>query len=126
MTITLLPAQLVALTGGVLIVVSAWLDWIRPSRPCGPAMGLSAFDVPAQFLVRNRGLFISRTGPSLGVLVFVLGAACLVGALVAPCVCSRCRAGPARWSSRSGSRSGYATSAPAHSATYWESALWWR
>ena len=84
MTITLLPGQLVALTGGVLIVVSAWLDWIRPSRPFGPRMGLSAYDVPAQFLVRNRGLFISRTGPSLGVLVFVLGAACLVGALVGP------------------------------------------
>ncbi|MFL6243516.1 MAG: hypothetical protein ACJ73V_10905 [Acidimicrobiia bacterium] len=34
-TITLLPGQLVALAGGVLIVVSAWLDWIRPSRPFG-------------------------------------------------------------------------------------------
>jgi hypothetical protein len=62
-TITLLPGQLVALAGGVLIVVSAWLDWIRPSRPFGPATGLSAYDVPAQFLVRNRGLFLSRTGP---------------------------------------------------------------
>ena len=84
MTITLLPGQLVALTGGVLIVVSAWLDWIRPSRPFGPAMGLSAYDVPAQFLVRNRGLFLSRTGPSLGVLVFLLGAACIVAAFVGP------------------------------------------
>jgi len=83
-TITLLPGQLVALAGGVLIVVSAWLDWIRPTRPFGPAMGLSAYDVPAQFLVHNRGLFVSRTGPSLGVLVFLLGAVCLVAALVRP------------------------------------------
>ena len=83
-TITLLPGQLVALAGAVLIIVSAWLDWIRPSRPFGPPMGLSGYDVPAQFLVRNRGLFLSRTGPSLGVLVFLLGAACLVAALVGP------------------------------------------
>jgi hypothetical protein len=83
-TITLLPGQLVALAGGVLVVVSAWLDWIRPSRPLGPAMGLSAYDVPAQFLVRDSGLFASRGGPSLGVLVLLLGAACLVAALVRP------------------------------------------
>jgi hypothetical protein len=83
-TITLLPSQLVALAGGVLIVVSAWLDWIRPNRPFGPATGFSAYDVPAQFLVRDSGLFSSRAGPSLGVLVFLLGAACVVAALVRP------------------------------------------
>jgi hypothetical protein len=83
-TITLLPGQLVALAGGVLVVVSAWLDWIRPSRPFGPAMGFSAYDVPAQFLVRDNGLFASRGGPSLGVLVFLLGAGCLIAALVRP------------------------------------------
>jgi hypothetical protein len=84
LTITLLPGQVVALAGGVLSVVSAWLDWIRPSRPFGPPMGFSAYDVPVQFLFRNSGLFVSRTGPSLGVLVFLLGAACMVAALVRP------------------------------------------
>jgi hypothetical protein len=83
-TITLLPDQLVALSGGVLVVVSAWLDWIRPSRPFGPSVGFSAYNVPAQFLVRDNGLFVSRGGPSLGVLVFLVGAACLVAALVRP------------------------------------------
>jgi hypothetical protein len=68
-TITLLPGQLVALAGGVLVVVSAWIDWIRPSRPFGPALGLSAYDVPAQFLVRNQGLFESRRGPSFAAIV---------------------------------------------------------
>jgi hypothetical protein len=79
-----LPGQLVALAGGVLVVVSAWLDWIRPSRPFGPTMGISAYDVPAQFLVRDNGLFASRGGPSLGLLVLVLGAGCLIAALVRP------------------------------------------
>jgi hypothetical protein len=83
-TITLAPGQLVALAGGVLVVVSAWLDWIRPSRPFGPAMGFSAYDVPVQFLVRDNGLFASRGGPSLGVALFIVGAACLVAALVRP------------------------------------------
>jgi len=83
-TVTLLPGQLVALAGGVLVVVSAWLDWIRPSRPFGPAAGFSAYDVPAQFLVRDSGLFINRAGPSLGLLVFLVGATCLVAALVSP------------------------------------------
>ena len=66
----------------MLVVVSAWLDWIRPSRPFGPAVGFSAYNVPAQFLVRDNGLFVSRGGPSLGILVFLVGAACLVAALV--------------------------------------------
>jgi hypothetical protein len=83
-TVTLVPAQLVVLAGGVLVVVSAWLDWIRPSRPFDPAVGFSAYNVPAQFLVRDSGLFASRGGPSLGVLVFLLGAACLVAALIRP------------------------------------------
>jgi hypothetical protein len=83
-TITLLPGQLVALAVGVLVVVSAWLDWIRPSRPFGPAMGFSAYDVPAQFLVRDNGLFASRGGPSLGVALFIVGAVCLVAAMVRP------------------------------------------
>lgn len=83
-TITFLPSQLVALAGGALIVVSAWLDWIRPSRPFGPATGFSAYDVPAQFLFLNRGLFESRRGPSLGLLIFFIGVVCLVAALVRP------------------------------------------
>jgi hypothetical protein len=83
-TITLLPSQLVALAGGVVIVVSTWLDWIRPSRPFGPAMGFSAYDVPAQFLFLNRGLFESRRGPSLGLLIFFIGLVCLVAALARP------------------------------------------
>jgi len=40
--------------------------------------------VPAQFLVRDSGLFVNRAGPSLGLLVFFVGAACLVAALVRP------------------------------------------
>ena len=84
MTITLGAGQLVTLAGGVLIVVSAWLDWIRPSRPFGPAMGFSAYDVPAQFLFRNRGLFESRSGPSLGLVIFVIGVVCVMAALVRP------------------------------------------
>jgi hypothetical protein len=40
--------------------------------------------LPAQFLVRDNGLFAPRGGPSLGLLVFVLGAGCLIAALVRP------------------------------------------
>jgi hypothetical protein len=40
--------------------------------------------VPAQFLVRDQGLFASRGGPSLGVALFIIGAVCLVAALVRP------------------------------------------
>lgn len=40
--------------------------------------------MPAQFLVRDQGLFASRGGPSLGVALFIVGAVCLVAALVRP------------------------------------------
>jgi hypothetical protein len=82
-TITLLPGQVVSLIGGVLVVVGGWLDWFRPSRELGSTLGLSAYDIPAQFLVRERA-FADRGGPALGVLVFLLGVVCLIAALVRP------------------------------------------
>jgi len=50
----------------------------------GPAAGFSAYDVPARFLARDSGLFINRAGPSLGLLVFLVGAfVAIVGGLAA-------------------------------------------
>lgn len=83
-TITLLPAQLVALAGGVLILVGAWLDWFRPDREFGPAFGLNAYDVPVKFLFRDSGLFASRSGPAIGWLIALVGLGCIVAALVRP------------------------------------------
>jgi hypothetical protein len=83
-TITLLPAQLVALAGGVVILVGAWLDWVRPDRQFGPAFGLNAYDVPVKFLFRDSGLFFDREGPAIGWLILVVGIVCIVAALVRP------------------------------------------
>jgi len=83
-TITLLPAQLVALAGGVVILVGAWLDWVRPDRRFGPAFGLNAYDVPIKFLLRDSGLFANRGGPAIGWLIALLGLGCIVAALVRP------------------------------------------
>lgn len=40
--------------------------------------------MPAQFLARDSGLFVSRGGPSLGLLLFLVGAVRLVAALARP------------------------------------------
>ena len=84
-TITLLPPQLVALVGGVMILVGAWLDWFRPDRQFGgPAFGLNAYDVPVKFLFRDRGLFFDRGGPTIGWLLLLVGIVCVVAALARP------------------------------------------
>lgn len=83
-TITLLPAQLMALAGGVVILVGAWLDWFRPDRRFGPAYGLNAYDVPVKFLFRDSGLFLHREGPTIGWLILLVGVACVVAALARP------------------------------------------
>jgi hypothetical protein len=85
-TITLLPGQLLTLAGGVLVLVSGWLDWLRPAgqRELGIPYGLSAYDVPARFLLRDTGLFQGTGGPSIGVFVVLLAVVCLVAALVRP------------------------------------------
>lgn len=80
-TITLLPGQLVALAGGILIVVGAWLDWVRPDREFGLALGFNAYDVPARFLFRDSGFVVNRGGPTIGWLVLLLGIASIVTAL---------------------------------------------
>jgi hypothetical protein len=85
-TITLLPGQLLALAGGVLVLVSGWLDWLRPAgqRELGIPYGLSAYDVPARFLLRDSGLFRGTGGPSVGVFVVILAIVCLVAAFARP------------------------------------------
>jgi hypothetical protein len=83
-TITLLPPQLVALAGGIVILVGAWLDWFRPDRQFGPAFGLTAYDVPVKFLFRDTGLFLNRGGPTIGWLLLLVGLACVVAALARP------------------------------------------
>jgi hypothetical protein len=83
-TITLRPPQLVALAGGVVILVGAWLDWFRPDREFGPAFGLNAYDVPVKFLFRDTGLFLNRGGPTIGWLLLLVGLACVVAALARP------------------------------------------
>ena len=84
-TITLFPPQLVALIGGVLVLLGTWLDWIRPDREdFGPAYGLNAFDVPIKFLFRDSGLFLNRGGPALGWLMALVGLACIAAALARP------------------------------------------
>ena len=84
-TVTLLPGQLLALAGGVLVLVSGWIDWIRSSDArLGIPYGLSAYDIPARFLLRDSGLSFGTGGPALGVFVFVLAIVCLVAALARP------------------------------------------
>jgi hypothetical protein len=84
-TITLLPGQLLALAGGVLVLVSGWIDWIRSSDArLGIPYGLSAYDIPARFLLRDSGLSFGTGGPAIGVSVFVLAIVCLVAALARP------------------------------------------
>ena len=80
-TISLLPAQIVSLVGGLLIVVGAWLDWVRADRESGLAFGLNAYDIPARFLLRDSGFIANRSGPTIGWLVLLLGIACIVAAL---------------------------------------------
>jgi hypothetical protein len=80
-TITLVPGQIVSLAGGVLVMVGAWLDWVRPDREFGPAFGLNAYDVPARFLFRDSGFALNRGGPTIGWLVAILGVVCIVAAL---------------------------------------------
>lgn len=83
-TITLLPPQLVALIGGVLVLLGAWLDWFRPDRRFGPPVGLNAYDVPVKFLFRDSGIFLNRAGPAIGFLIALVGLACIAAALVRP------------------------------------------
>jgi hypothetical protein len=83
-TITLLPPQLVALIGGVLVFVGPWLDWFRPDREIGSPFGLNAYDVPAKFLFRDSGIFLNRGGPALGFLIALVGLACIAAALARP------------------------------------------
>jgi len=80
-TISLLPGQVVSLAGGVLVMVGAWLDWVRPDRDFGPPFGLSAYDVPARFLFRDSGFAVNRGGPTIGWLVAIVGVVCIVAAL---------------------------------------------
>jgi hypothetical protein len=83
-TVTLLPPQLVSLIGGVLIMIGAWLDWVRPDRESGLAFGLKAYDVPARFLLRDSGFISNRGGPTIGWLVAIVGIAGIVVALTRP------------------------------------------
>ena len=73
---------IVALAGGILLAVSSWLAWLNSFElpgAVGRSEPFSGYDTPARFLVDNDA---DLGGPSIGVLVLVVGTVALVGAIV--------------------------------------------
>ncbi|MGH9032269.1 MAG: hypothetical protein ACRDY4_10850, partial [Acidimicrobiia bacterium] len=75
--IALGPGQIVTLVGAALVLISGWLNWADVEG----GFTASAYKFPAAFLKDNT-VDIPDSGVNLGVLILVLVAACVVGALV--------------------------------------------
>jgi hypothetical protein len=76
--IALGPGQIVALVGAALVLISGWLNWADVEG----GFTASAYKFPAAFLKDNT-VDIPDAGMNLGVLILLIVAVCVVGALVA-------------------------------------------
>ena len=72
------PGQIVALVGAALVLISGWLNWADVEG----GFTASAYKFPAAFLKDNT-VDIPDSGMNLGVLILLIVAVCVVGALVA-------------------------------------------
>ena len=74
------PAQILGIVGGVLVLISTWLDWIDFGHF---DLNFSAYEIPA-YILRDNMTDIPAAGINLGVLTFVVAGVCILGALLAP------------------------------------------
>jgi hypothetical protein len=72
------PGQIVALVGAALVLVSGWLNWADIE---GGDFTASAYKFPAAFLKDNM-VDVPGAGLNLGILLLLIVAVCVVGALV--------------------------------------------
>jgi hypothetical protein len=72
------PGQIVALIGAALVLVSGWLNWADIE---GGDFTASAYKFPAAFLKDNM-VDVPGAGLNLGILLLLIVAVCVVGALV--------------------------------------------
>ena len=76
------PGQIVALAGGLVFLVSSWLEWLHVSVSVGGqsfSQSYSAYEVPAHFLLDSES---DQGGLNLGILIAFFGVACIAAALV--------------------------------------------
>jgi hypothetical protein len=76
------PAQILGIVGGVLVLLSTWLNWISVDLE-GFKIEYSAYQIPA-YILRDNTVDIPSAGLNLGVLTFLVAVVCIVGALLAP------------------------------------------
>jgi hypothetical protein len=76
------PGQIVALVGGLLFFVSAWLTWIGYEFEAGNlslSESFSAYRIPAHFLLDSQS---EAGGLSLGIVVAFFGFVCIAAAIL--------------------------------------------
>jgi hypothetical protein len=74
------PGQIVGVAGGVILFISAWLEWIRFEFTAGVSSAeFSAYKIPAHFLLDSQS---ELGGLSFGIVVAFFGVVCIATALL--------------------------------------------
>jgi hypothetical protein len=74
-------AAVLVIAGPVLVALSGFLEWAgRNFKPAGEAQAYGGFEVPAKFVIDSEAN-LDGSGLPLGVLVLIVAAVALVGAL---------------------------------------------